>query len=625
MIVTRSKASQLLVNLAANLMVNLASQFFVLVVACGGLCSAASSAQAATSDPVISTIELAATTTDMLPAADAQWQQSALPYFNSYQQAEQLPGFLWFRFSLPRLASGETLGLFTARHMLNLDVYVNGEKLYSERSQNANYLSWNMPLLVELQPGSLNLERNEIVLALRSSTGTTYLNKIYVEPYATARERYAAAYFYQVQMAFIALITSIVLGLLTFALWVTRRQHVEYLYFCSSCLSWAGVMLYMVLPYPLWPHWESWNVAAYFCINLTALAVLAFICRVLKFKARAWLIRLLWLQGLGQLAVLLLPHTLGFPLAYLLNLLSLIGFLVIGIRLARLLRTRPTTSVLWISASLLVVVVFLSIDMLRYFVGINSGSGFNYNTLTQFGFVFTLAILFGHLISQYSRALQASEQMNVELVSRIQAATVELEHHLAERHQLELQENTQQERQRIYRDLHDDVGAKLTSILHSADTSKQKQMARAALESLRETVHHANYPGQTMQELLHMVTEEMQIRLQAAGLRFMEENTKLNKDRPLSSKESYHLARVMRELINNILNHAKADEVHLRATVQEGKGFIVTIRDNGRGFQTDSAAGNGLNNIRHRMQELGGQARWVSSIGQGCTVEITLP
>jgi signal transduction histidine kinase len=617
----RSKTSQLL----ANLLVNLASLCLVLIVTCAGTNFAITAAHAASDDTAITTADLSTSNTDLLPAADAPWQSSTLPYFNSYQQAEQLPGYLWFRFSVPRLASGETLGLFTARHMRNLDVYVNGTKLYSERTQDSNYLGWNMPMLVELQPGTLSLERNEIVLSLRSSAGSTYLNSVYVEPYAAARDRYATAYFYQVQMAFIALIATVVLGVLSFGLWVTRRQHVEYLYFCSSCLTWAGVMLYMVLPYPLWPDWESWNAAAYLGINLTALGLLAFISRVLKFKARAWLVRLLWVQVVGHVAVWLLPHALGFPLAYLLNLLSLAVFFVVGSKLVRLLRTRSNADVVWIAASLLVVLVFLSVDMLRYFIGINSGSGFNYNTLTQFSFVFTLVILFAHLISQYWRALQASEQMNVELVRRIQAATLDLEQHLAERHQLELQENAQQERQKIYRDLHDDVGAKLTSILHSADTSKQKQMARAALESLRETIHHANYPGQSMQELLHTVAEEMQVRLQAAGHAFVEDNIKLSKDRALSSKESYHLMRVMRELINNILNHAKADEVHLRASSQDGRGFVVRIHDNGRGFYTDNAAGNGLNNIKHRMQELGGQARWTSATGQGCTVEIVLP
>jgi len=193
----------------------------------------------------------------------------------------------------------------------------------------------------------------------------------------------------------------------------------------------------------------------------------------------------------------------------------------------------------------------------------------------------------------------------------------------------------QQERLNIYRDLHDDVGAKLTSILHTTDTGRQKQMARAALESLRETIHHANHVQQTLQEWLQETVAEMQVRLQAAGICFEATLATKLPERQLSSGEGYNLTRALRELTSNILHHSHASHVALTVchsafgntkdnTGNNAPAIALVIRDNGRGFEPAVASGNGLAGIRQRLQESGGSAQWQSQPGQGCQVTLEL-
>lgn len=566
------------------------------------------------------------TGSDTPPPASAPWEAATLPYLQSFAAASAEPQYVWLRFSLPPAGTDEKLGLLITRHMRNLTIHVNGQLIHTERADPAqDYLGWNTPLLVELQTATLSLPQNEVMLGLYQSVGSSYVNAPVVGPWSAVEPLYRSNYFLQVQIAFIAFIACMVLGMLTFGLWVTRRQHMEYLYFCASSVSWAMVMLFMALPRPLLMDLKSWIVLSYFNTNFAGLAFMAFVARVLKFRARSWLKGGLTLLVILSLLILALPPRSGFLLAGPMHGFTLLALLVVSVRTLAQFKRLHDNNTAWISVSLVALLILPAFDMVRFIDAFRTGQGFSAPTLTQFGFPFSLAILFMHIIHQYWRALRDSERLNQELVQRVQAATLELEKHLNVRHQQELHESAQQERQKIYRDLHDDVGAKLTSILYSADTDKQKQMARAALESLRETIHHANYQQQSLQELLDTVSDEMQTRLEAAGLQFQLTAQPLGNDRELSSQESYHLTRALREITNNILNHAHATVVQLNARAEGRAGYLLEIQDDGRGFQAGSSGGNGLANIELRLQELQGKAIWSTSAGQGCKVQLWLP
>ena len=567
--------------------------------------------------------EVIGTEQDSPPPATADWQAGTLPYFQSFLTVDTAPEYQWFRFHVPA-ASDKKQALFIARHMRNANIYVNGQLLHQERDTGHDYVGWNTPLLLELQPATLNEPQNEIVIGLQRSVGSSYLNTVQVGDYNEVAALYRSVYLSQLQIPLAAMISSLILGALAFGVWLTRRQHVEYLYYCAACAAWSAVMVFMVSSQPLLLDLQNWILLSYFNIYITGLCFVAFIVKVLDLGSLRWLNLTMLGMTAALLVFTLLPMRSGIALSFPLALFTLGAMVWVGYRTLSLLRKRPQRKVRWVAASLVPMLLMPLLDLFNYASAIINDSGFAGTTLSQFSFPFSLAILFIHIVHQLWHALNESERMNRELVARVQAATTELEANLQERHQLQLQESAQQERQKIYRDLHDDVGAKLTSILHAPDQSRQKQMARAALESLRETIHHANYQQQTLEEFVTAAADEMEVRLQAAGLTFHRPANLSFPTQELTSAESYHLTRAIREITNNILHHARASAVTFSAVFSPSRTFQLDISDNGCGFQADLMQGNGMTSIRQRVSDIGGTVHWHSRSELGCTVAIKL-
>ena len=81
---------------------------------------------------------------------------------------------------------------------------------------------------------------------------------------------------------------------------------------------------------------------------------------------------------------------------------------------------------------------------------------------------------------------------------------------------------------------------------------------------------------------------------------------------------------VVRELTSNVMRHAGARAVWISSDLSDG-GVVLCVRDDGRGFDPDSAMlGNGLRNVRKRIEELGGSMQ-SNSGPQGSLIGIFLP
>jgi signal transduction histidine kinase len=101
-------------------------------------------------------------------------------------------------------------------------------------------------------------------------------------------------------------------------------------------------------------------------------------------------------------------------------------------------------------------------------------------------------------------------------------------------------------------------------------------------------------------------------------------------DRPveweISPEARHNLFLVVKEALNNVIQHSGANEVWLRVTATE-KILAITVEDNGHGFERKSANGcaDGLPNINQRMMEIGGQSSIESTAGTGTRISLTFP
>ncbi len=173
-----------------------------------------------------------------------------------------------------------------------------------------------------------------------------------------------------------------------------------------------------------------------------------------------------------------------------------------------------------------------------------------------------------------------------------------------------------EERTRIARDLHDDVGARLLSGLHRTDPDAVRSDVRAALADMRTLV--ADLVGQdaTIERLLGDLRRETAERLEQAGVELDWPVLDDPPERTVAHGVYRHLRSAFREVISNALKHAKATCVTVRVEHPAGR-LRLTISDNGIGFagQAGPGQGVGLGSLRQRLQQIGGSA----TIGDGET------
>ncbi len=96
-------------------------------------------------------------------------------------------------------------------------------------------------------------------------------------------------------------------------------------------------------------------------------------------------------------------------------------------------------------------------------------------------------------------------------------------------------------------------------------------------------------------------------------------------DLPLRSDEQIILFRIVQEAIQNAIKHAYPAQMRI-AVEREETNYLITVSDNGRGFDASSVTHSmGLANMKHRTQLLLGTIHFNSISGKGTTVSIRLP
>ena len=195
------------------------------------------------------------------------------------------------------------------------------------------------------------------------------------------------------------------------------------------------------------------------------------------------------------------------------------------------------------------------------------------------------------------------------------------------------------ERTRIARDLHDDLGASLTEIsilaaLAAEDADKTplypaldqlSTKAKHVVGSLDEIVWAVNPREDTLRSLVDYLAAFAREFLDIARIPLRTDVTREIPEYPLATAQRHGVFLAAREALNNIVKHSGATEVHLGITLEENV-LEIRIMDNGVGFEPDYATGgNGLGNLRLRMQEAGGDCRIETFRTQGTTVFLTLP
>ena len=196
----------------------------------------------------------------------------------------------------------------------------------------------------------------------------------------------------------------------------------------------------------------------------------------------------------------------------------------------------------------------------------------------------------------------------------------------------------EQERRRIARELHDSVSQQLFAamMMISALNERAEKFDEKEQKQLKMIEHVLSQAQAEMRALLlHLRPISLENKSLKAGIEglLVELQTKVQmkihwdiEDVQLPEGVEDHLFRIAQELLSNTLRHSHATtlEVYLRQT---DSNVLFKIEDNGVGFNTEEIlpGSYGINNMKERVQGLGGQVKIVSFPNQGTTIEIKIP
>jgi signal transduction histidine kinase len=200
---------------------------------------------------------------------------------------------------------------------------------------------------------------------------------------------------------------------------------------------------------------------------------------------------------------------------------------------------------------------------------------------------------------------------------------------------IERQRALEQERLRIAHDIHDDLGARLTQIsLASAmaqdspglslaarcEFDRISQMARDTVSALYETVWAVNPENDNLDALGNYLCQMVHQLCAQAKLSCRLRVPDLPSDVQVASQLRHNVILAVKEAINNIIKHASATEVAFQVAFERDV-LTISIFDNGRGFDTATQMmGNGLGNMKSRLEAIGGRCNIESSEGNGTTI-----
>jgi signal transduction histidine kinase len=164
-----------------------------------------------------------------------------------------------------------------------------------------------------------------------------------------------------------------------------------------------------------------------------------------------------------------------------------------------------------------------------------------------------------------------------------------------------------EERKRIARDMHDDVGARLLMLIHRSGSSEIADLARMAMTDLRTTLGTLDSHPVPLADALADWQAEAAQRCDAAEVDLVWRVPEDIPDAHLPSRNKAVLERVLREAVSNALKHAAPGAITVSATIETDR-LGLAIEDDGRAIPAEQwQEGRGLRGMRQRLAEIGGE------------------
>ncbi len=180
-----------------------------------------------------------------------------------------------------------------------------------------------------------------------------------------------------------------------------------------------------------------------------------------------------------------------------------------------------------------------------------------------------------------------------------------------------------EERLRLAQDLHDDIGARLLTLMYQSKSPEMEDYVRHTLQDLKTLTRGLSTADHRLSHSAAEWKTDLHQRLSAAAATLHWE-CDYDRDVSLSVVQWSALTRILRELVSNTIAHAQASRVEVSLHLSYGQ-LELRVSDNGKGHHPDRwSHGLGLGGVRKRAKQLGGQVTWLPLRPSGicCVVKI---
>ena len=562
---------------------------------------------------------------DSPPDLDSAWMKVPLPH-RWAQTHGSFEGTMWYRFRirLPEVPHGPW-AVYMPRVIMNAQVWVNGVPMaYNGSMSQPVTRNWYMPQLVQVPPGTWREGENDIVIRVASGyLSRNGLAAIDVGPLSVLAESHKWRTLAQVDAPRLANVSLIALGLFMVLVFLRDRTQSAIGLQGLAAICWGIGNMASWAPEPFLPLF-IWESLAFIFVVTSQLLICLFFWRFVGRRVRA----IEW--SIYGMLVVTPVLTFFWPTGYQVVLTFLINFILMAISstqaLLHVVRTRRPDGMV------LVVGCLLALPVAAHDLAFEAN-------LLPYDSVFWLAYAgpalmyctFYILAGDHARSRKDLAHLNDTLATQVTEREMALRDSFQRLAELERAQAVQEERSRILRDMHDGVGAHLSSALRQLQAARNGQVdlglvtqtLRDSLDQLKLSVDALTLAPGDVVGLLASLRFRIAPRLKAAGLELIWDVHDLPTWPDGQPPALRQLQYILFEGLSNVLQHSGASHLTLSARQRDGT-IEVCLQDDGLGWRGD-VEGSGIQTMKARAKVIGAQLNLRGEPGRGTELRVVLP